>query len=157
LYTGSQLIKLSLWYTAGQEDYDRLRPLYYQDTDVFFLFFSVVNPESFFNIAEKWAPEIEHHCPGVPKVLVGTNLDLRDDEETIKKLKSRREAPITQQQGKAMRKKIVAVAYKECSALTGIGIKDVFEEAIRVVIPQGMSCTYTLRCCRMPMCSDLIG
>ena len=138
-------------------DYVRLRPLSYPGTDVFLVCFSVDSPDSFVNVAQRWAPEIEHHCPGVPKILVATKVDIWDDEETIKDLKRRKITPVTHQQGEAMQEEIVAVAYKECSARTGVGIKDVFEEAIRAVIPQGMSCTYTSHCCRMPMCSDLIG
>ena len=138
-------ISLGLWDTAGQEDYDRLRPLSYPVTDVFLLCFSVVNPKSFTNVADKWAPEIEHHCPGVPKILVGTKLDLRDSKEDIERLKAKNESPITQQQGEDMRKKIEAVAYMECSALTQKWLKSVFDRAIRLGL-QCMSCTH---CCRL--------
>jgi cell division control protein 42 len=37
---------LSLWDTAGQEDYDRLRPLSYPGTDVFLICFSIDSHES---------------------------------------------------------------------------------------------------------------
>lgn len=37
----------------GQEDYDRLRPLSYPQTDVFLVCFSVVSPSSFENVKEK--------------------------------------------------------------------------------------------------------
>lgn len=43
-------------------------------------------------------PEITHHCPKAPYILVGTKLDLRDDKETIDRLASRKEAPITYEQ-----------------------------------------------------------
>ena len=134
VYVDSRPISLGLWDTAGQDDYDRLRPLSYPDTDVFLLCFSVVNPNSFANVADKWAPEIEHHCPGVPKILVGTKLDLRDSETDVERLKAKNKSPITQQQGEAMRKRLGAVAYMECSALTQAGLKDIFDEAIRIVL-----------------------
>ena len=134
IYVDSQPISLGLWDTGGQYDYDRLRPLYYPDTDVFLLCFSVVDPDSFANIADRWFPEIEHHCPGVPKILVGTKLDLRDYEAEIERLKAMNQSPITQKQGKAMRKKIGAMAYMECSALTQVGLRAVFDEAIKVVL-----------------------
>lgn len=44
---------LGLFDTAGQEDYDRLRPLSYPQTDVFLVCFSVVSPSSFENVREK--------------------------------------------------------------------------------------------------------
>ncbi|EWM23088.1 rho gtpase [Nannochloropsis gaditana] len=74
-------INLGLWDTAGQEDYDRLRPLSYPQTDVFLLCYAVSSPSSFENIKNKWYPEIKHHAPGVPFILVGTKTDLRKDPE----------------------------------------------------------------------------
>ena len=89
-------VSLGLWDTAGQEDYDRQRPLGYARTDVFLICFSLVNPASYENVREKWVPEIRHHCHNVPIILVGTELDLREDTEKIEKLKRHeRLAPIT--------------------------------------------------------------
>lgn len=81
--------------TAGQEDYDRLRPLSYPQTDVFLICFSLVNPASFENVRAKWYPEVRHHCPSTPIILVGTKLDLRDDKNTIEKLRDKKLQPIT--------------------------------------------------------------
>eukprot|EP00744_Colponema_vietnamica_P000247 GILI01000443.1.p1 GENE.GILI01000443.1~~GILI01000443.1.p1 ORF type:complete len:196 (+),score=51.07 GILI01000443.1:49-636(+) len=127
-------VNLGLWDTAGQEDYDRLRPLSYPQTDVFLVCFSVISPASFENVKTKWFPELHHHAPNVPIILVGTKLDLREDEETIEKLREKRLAPISTQQGMDMAKQIGAVKYMECSALTQKGLKMVFDEAIRAVI-----------------------
>ncbi|KAJ3268605.1 hypothetical protein HDV01_002543 [Terramyces sp. JEL0728] len=123
-------INLGLWDTAGQEDYDRLRPLSYPQTDVFLICFSLVSPPSF----ENWFPEISHHAPSTPSILVGTKLDLREDRDTIEKLREKRMAPITYPQGTQMMKEINAVKYLECSALTQKGLKNVFDEAIRAVL-----------------------
>jgi len=127
-------INLGLWDTAGQEDYDRLRPLSYPQTDVFLTCFSIISPSSFENVSAKWYPEISHHCPHTPMILVGTKLDLRDDRETIDRLRDKNMTPITYEQGMAKAKEINAVKYMECSALTQKGLKNVFDEAIRVVI-----------------------
>lgn len=68
---------------SGQEDYDRLRPLSYPQTDVFLVCFSVTSPASFENVKEKWFPEVHHHCPGVPCLIVGTQVDLREDRSVL--------------------------------------------------------------------------
>ena len=70
-YPPSKQVELALWDTAGQEDYDRLRPLSYPDTDVILMCFSIDSPDSLENIPEKWTPEVKHFCPNVPIILVG--------------------------------------------------------------------------------------
>ena len=60
----------------------RLRPLSYPQTDVFLICFSVTSPASFENVRAKWYPEVSHHCPNTPIILVGTKLDLREDKVT---------------------------------------------------------------------------
>jgi len=129
-------INLGLWDTAGQEDYDRLRPLSYPQTDVFLVAFSLISRPSFENVKAKWFPELKHHSPGVPMILVGTKLDLRSDPNTVAKLREKQPptTPITFEEGLDMAKSISAVKYLECSALTQKGLKSVFDEAIRVVL-----------------------
>jgi len=127
-------ISLGLWDTAGQEDYDRLRPLSYPQTDVFLVCFSLVSPPSFENVKTKWWPEISHHAPNIPIILVGTKLDLRDDKKALTALRDKKMLPITFAQGVQMAKDIGAVKYLECSALTQKGLKNVFDEAIRAVL-----------------------
>ncbi|KAL2911710.1 GTPase Cdc42 [Polyrhizophydium stewartii] len=127
---GNEPYTLGLFDTAGQEDYDRLRPLSYPQTDVFLVCFSVVSPASFENVKEKWFPEVRHHCPGVPCLIVGTQADLRNDGATIDKLAKNRQKPITTESGERLAKELMAVKYLECSALTQEGLKNVFDEAI---------------------------
>jgi small GTP-binding protein len=124
-------VNLGLWDTTGQEGYDRLRPLSYPKTDIFLLTFSVISPHSFDSIKSKWFPEIQHHAPGVPLLLVGMKCDLRNDQSTINTLHSKGIRMVTVEEGKARAKEIGAVGYFECSALTREGLKAVFEEAIR--------------------------
>ena len=55
---GGKMISLGLWDTAGQEDYDRLRPLSYPSTDVFLIMFSLTSKTSLDNVKTKWAKEV---------------------------------------------------------------------------------------------------
>lgn len=118
----------------GQEDYDRLRPLSYPQTDVFLVCFSVTSPASFENVKEKWFPEVFHHCPGVPCLIVGTQIDLREDETVRAKLQRQKQQPISEEQGRQLAKELGAVKYVECSALTQRGLKNVFDE-VRFSVP----------------------
>ena len=125
---GDEPYTLGLFDTAGQEDYDRLRPLSYPQTDVFLVCFSVTSPASFENVREKWFPEVHHHCPGVPCLIVGTQTDLRDDPNVKDKLAKQRMAPVRKEDGEKMARELGAVKYVECSALTQYKLKDVFDE-----------------------------
>ncbi|XP_059833055.1 rho-related GTP-binding protein RhoG-like [Hypanus sabinus] len=127
-------VSLNLWDTAGQEEYDRLRTLSYPQSNVFIICFSVASPSSFANVRHKWQPEVLHHCPNVPILLVGTKKDLRSDPETVKKLKEQSLSPTSFQQGVTLAKQIRAVKYLECSALNQEGIREVFVEAVRAVL-----------------------
>ncbi|CRG90574.1 Siderophore iron transporter mirC [Talaromyces islandicus] len=127
---GDEPYTLGLFDTAGQEDYDRLRPLSYPQTDVFLVCFSVTSPASFENVREKWFPEVHHHCPGVPCLIVGTQTDLRDDPAVREKLSKQKMQPVRKEDGDRMAKDLGAVKYVECSALTQYKLKDVFDEAI---------------------------
>ncbi|CAJ0828428.1 4639_t:CDS:2 [Entrophospora sp. SA101] len=137
---------MALWDTAGQEDYDRLRPLSYPQTDVFLICFSLVSPSSLDNVKNKWVPEIIHHSPNVPFLLVGTKFDLRDDKATILKLRQKNQAPISFAEGLQMAKDIGAAKYVECSALTQMGLKSVFDEAIRAVLTPILIKKYRRKC-----------
>nr|XP_018668724.1 ras-related protein Rac1-like [Ciona intestinalis] len=125
-----RMMNLGLYDTAGMDDYDRLRLLSYPQTDVFLICYSLVCHSSLENIWWKWFPEISHHAPGTAIVLVGTKCDLREDPETVKVLAKRNISPVTTKQGLQMAKKINAVQFLECSALTQKGVKAVFDEAI---------------------------
>ncbi|KAI0231938.1 Rho-related GTP-binding protein RhoC [Lamellibrachia satsuma] len=125
-------VELALWDTAGQEDYDRLRPLSYPDTDVLLLCFAVDNPDSFQNVTDKWVPELNHFCPRVPVVLVCTKVDLRDNKKVCSHLAEQQLKPVSRLQGRDLARKINAHAYMECSARTQQGVQEVFELATRV-------------------------
>ncbi|KAJ6495265.1 small GTPase Cdc42 [Mycena sanguinolenta] len=124
----------ALWDTGGGEDYDRLRPLSYPRTDVFLVCFNVIWLVSFENVRDKWIPEIRHHCRDVPFLIVGTQIDLRDDPEVVKKLARMKQHFISTDEGERLAYELGAAKYVECSALTQEGLNDVFEEALRACL-----------------------
>ena len=142
---GDEPYTLGLFDTAGQEDYDRLRPLSYPQTDVFLVCFSVTSPASFENVREKWFPEVHHHCPGVPCLIVGTQTDLRDDPSVREKLAKQKMTPVRKEDGERMAKELGAVKYVECSALTQYKLKDVFDEVSLYRHRRGMAIAFLTR------------
>jgi GTPase SAR1 family protein len=81
----------------------------------------VISHVSFMNVKQKWWLEIKHHCPNATFFVVGTKVDLRDDAETIEKLRQRQQVPISYEDGATLAKELGAVGYAECSALTQKG------------------------------------
>lgn len=103
------MVELALWDTAGQEDYDRLRPLSYPETDVILMCFAIDQPTSFSNVQDRvsfscsdcqvfnesiyeleiplqWLPEVTHFCENIPKLLVGMKIDLRNNTTRVAQL-----------------------------------------------------------------------
>lgn len=77
-------VQVTLCDTAGQDFLDPLRRLCYPDSDVFLLCFSVIKPDTFVSIREKWAPIFRKSQ--TPIVLIGTQADLRNDPDVVSAL-----------------------------------------------------------------------
>lgn len=119
--------------------------LTYPQTDIFLLAFSVVSSYSLERAKERWLPLFRNVSPKTPFIVVGTKVDLREDKQVLEQLKAKGTKKnclywklgldvITPEQGIAFAKQVGAVKYMECSALTGAGVKELFEEAVRAAI-----------------------
>lgn len=128
-------VELSLWDTAGQEEFDRLRSLSYDDTHAIMLCFSVDSPDSLENVETKWVGEIAENCPGVKLVLVALKCDLRRREEADDDENPQPEKPmINYDEGLKVAERIRALRYLECSAMKNRGVNEAFTEAARVAL-----------------------
>ncbi len=123
---------MALFDTAGEEDFDRLRPLSYSDTNIVLICFCVNHPASALNVIDKWIPEIRHFCGSCPVILVACKTDLRSDPQVIRKLQEQNEKPITMETGKHIATQIKADGYMECSAKTCEGVQEIFDLAARL-------------------------
>jgi len=127
-------VKLSFCDTRGNESYERLNHIVYPHTDLFMICFSVVNPDSFANVTQRWIPDVKNWIPDCDILLIGTNEDLRSDAETLKKLSSQSKTPISRQMGEELCKKINAKCYMEVSAKSMKNVTSAFNEAIQIVL-----------------------
>lgn len=120
-------VSLALWDTAGQDDYDTIRPLSYRDTDLVILCYSIDGKKNVGNIDKKWLMEIKNYCPTAKYFLVALKSDLRKDPAVDK------ETLISEEEGKEIAKKIKAEKFFECSALKRINVNEIFENAASFV------------------------
>lgn len=129
---------LEIWDTAGSEDYNRLRPLIYPQTDLFVILYSIANLSSYEKVIDKWIPEITLHAPGIPWILMATKVDLRDDQQTIDSVKERfQRPPVTTEEGQAFATHHGAAGFLEVSAISGYGLQEAIEEIMTVLTAPG--------------------
>ncbi|CAH7672103.1 ras family-domain-containing protein [Phakopsora pachyrhizi] len=123
-------VQLALWDTAGQEEYERLRPLSYSKSHVILIAFAIDTPDSLENVTVKWIEEVRSICgPNIPVILVGCKKDLRDSDEG-----ARPELFVQKHQAEHVAQTINAKAYMECSALKNEGVDAIFETATRAAM-----------------------
>ncbi|XP_070390706.1 uncharacterized protein [Dermacentor albipictus] len=91
-----------------QEDYERLQPVSYPDTDVISRCFSVDSPDSLETNPESGKPDVRHFCPNVPVILAGNKTDLRNDPHTLPELAKTKRKPIAPKEGRTMEYEINA-------------------------------------------------
>ena len=112
---------MQIWDTAGQEKYHCLAPIYYHNTDIVFLVYSIDDQDSF-SIVDYWVNSLDE-CGATPdiKFLIGNKCDLIDN------------IVITREEGNKKASNIDAVYY-EVSAKTGDGIQDLLKSVAQLYI-----------------------
>ncbi|KAM9921328.1 hypothetical protein OXX59_006589 [Metschnikowia pulcherrima] len=123
-------VQLALWDTAGQEEYERLRPLSYHNSHVILIGFTVDVPDSLETARTKWVEEVKRSCPDTPYILIGLKKDLRISVKDRTRF-------VQADMAEAVAKEIGAKRYMESSALTGEGVDDIFEVATRLSLVHG--------------------
>ncbi|XP_055389820.1 ras-related protein Rac2-like [Condylostylus longicornis] len=122
---------LEIWDTWDDDDYKNFRPLMYPMTDVFLICFSVTDKKSFYNVKKKWRKELRSEYSKVPIILVGTKIDLRDENASTY---DNNQQFIKSSKGLKMAKKIGAVNYFECTSLRNLGLKEIFDEVAKLIL-----------------------
>lgn len=129
VYMDGVHISLGLWDTAGNDNFQQIRPRSYQQADVVLICYSVANPTSLANVHNRWIPEVRQNLPQVPVLVVATQTDLRDAG-------AYRGSCITAAEGAQVAREIRAKGYVECSAFSNRGVQQVFEYAVRIAVNQ---------------------
>ncbi|KAI9249551.1 RHO1 protein [Sporodiniella umbellata] len=138
-------IELALWDTAGQEEYDRLRPLCYPETDVILACFAIDQAQSFENIRDRWIPEMDHFLFDVPRLLVGTKGDLRNNPKRIEELRADGRQLITPEQAHQLARRL-NTQYVECSAKLNQNIAHIIQTATHMTVASRRTRLPTKKC-----------
>lgn len=127
------LITLTVWDLAGQNQFQNIRKTFYLGAAVALLIFDVTNKESFTNIIH-WMEELgDNLTTGVPMVLVGNKIDLANrvvSKEDMDKF--------------TLKNKGIFNTF-ETSALTGDGIKHLFKYCAELVHTQQSKPSSTMK------------
>jgi len=76
-------IKIEVFDTLGQERFRVLTATYYNQCNGVLIVFDLTNPASFDRVPT-WIKTVEHYTTGIPKILVGTKSDLKDEIKVTK-------------------------------------------------------------------------
>ena len=116
---------IQIFDTNTSSEYSRLRALSYPISNIIFLCFSCVDANSYESVFSRWCYEVTHHCPHTPVFVVATKIDLlRETKEN---------GPFVDMMVAKKRAEEIGGQYFMCSAMTGEGVRTLFESAFRKV------------------------
>ncbi|CAK9186354.1 unnamed protein product [Ilex paraguariensis] len=127
LTIGGKRLKLTIWDTAGQERFGTLTSSYYRGAHGIILVYDVTRRETFTNLSEIWAKEVELYSTNHEsvKILVGNKVD-KDSERAV-----------TVEEGMALAQEHKCF-FLECSAKTRENVQQCFKELILKVCCSGI-------------------
>ncbi|XP_067937402.1 uncharacterized protein [Watersipora subatra] len=131
---GNTLTTVNFWDTAGQDAYDKLRPLSYSDAHVALLVFSVTSQTTLNNVMAKWHPEFRHYCRKVPFLLVGNKTDPMQDQKKLHEMRKKGERFVEAKEGDKAAEMLRAAKKKAflCSAHDGKGIQALLDALVAI-------------------------
>ena len=131
---------ISFWDTPGDEKEEDARSVAYQNADVILITFSLNKLKDVSHIREKWFNEVQKYCSNASILLIGTNLDKREDlsydhnvvnKSTIDYQRRKDEDMVNYSKGLTIAKEIGATSYIESSAKNDVGFKEIKDQILR--------------------------
>lgn len=147
LPTGAE-VKIQIWDTAGMDVYRSITRSYYRGASGIIFVYDVTDRSSFLDV-EKWMSDVVTYCPdNFLAVIVGNKIDCDDCDEEKEEEKfpeemcsrcskrtermERRRRMVSKEELQMLAKKYHCRGY-ECSALTDVGIKVIFDDLVQEI------------------------
>ena len=125
---GKDPVMFQIHDTAAVEGYERLRPDSYRGSDLVVICFCIARQSTLHNVEDYWYPEVRIHSPTAPIVVAGLQKDLRDDYEMSSLVyRTKHQPPVQVETARRISGSIHAACYRECSAVTLQGVKELFD------------------------------
>jgi len=119
------VVNLMMWDVAGQPQFYMLHRPYFNGADGMILVFDVTRSSSFSNIKNWYQTAVKYGLSGIPRLLVGNKIDLKDERKII--------VPMMEHLGDELN-----APYFETSALTGENVKPMFTKMAKMVLESKM-------------------
>ena len=117
-------VKMEIWDTAGQERYRSLAPMYYRGAAAAVVVYSVTSKDSFTTM-RRWVEELRTRAASdIVVVVVGNKTDLAEHRE------------VTEEMIEECKKELNLSTFLECSAKSGQGVTEAFEEVCKQLVQQ---------------------
>jgi len=114
------LVNLMIWDVAGQPQFYMLHKPYFNGADGIILVYDVTRSSTFSNVKNWWNTAVKYGLSGIPRLLVGNKIDLKDERKII--------LPMANHLSEELN-----ASYFETSALTGEGVNEIFEKIANLV------------------------
>ncbi len=119
-------ISLMFWDIAGQPQFYMLHRPYFNGADGILLVFDMTRTSTFSNVNNWYSSAVKYGLSGVPRILIGNKIDLKDDRKII--------VPMAEHLSEKLN-----APYFETSALTGENVKVVFQKIAELVYKSKMN------------------
>ena len=114
------VVYLMFWDVAGQPQFYMLHRPYFNGADAMILVFDITRSSTFANINNWYSTAVKYGLSGIPRILIGNKIDLKDDRKII--------LPMAEHLSEKLN-----APYFETSALTGENVKLIFHKIAELV------------------------
>jgi len=114
------VVNLMFWDVAGQPQFYMLHRPYFNGADAMILIFDITRSSTFSNINNWYSTAVKYGLSGIPRILIGNKIDLKDDRKII--------MPMAEHLSEKLN-----APYFETSALTGDNVKLIFHKIAELV------------------------